>query len=354
MAENAEIVKLFYEENKSPSLVRQRLMEIHPYIKAPSRKKIYRIVKKFECYGAVNDRRHENQGRPRSGRTEENITKVREIIEETPRKSVRGVLKDISNDTSMSSVYRILKFDLKLHPYKISVMQSLKDTDIGSRLAFARWMLTKEDVIDSVWFSDEAHFNLCGHVNKQNMRFWGSNKPDVYDERPLHSEKVTVWAAFSSKGVIGPFFYEEAGETATVTSDRYLRLLRTKFLPALTRRGETPETCWFQQDGAAPHTANVVLNWLTETFGENLISLKTDTKWPPHSPDLSPLDFFLWGYLKDKVYSPKPTTVFEMKHAIRREMKKISADTCHNVINSFRRRLQLVVQKRGGHLEHIL
>lgn len=35
---------------------------------------------------------------------------------------------------------------------------------------------------------------------------------DFYEERPLHSQKVTVWATLSSAGIIGPFFYKEDGK----------------------------------------------------------------------------------------------------------------------------------------------
>lgn len=61
---------------------------------------------------------------------------------------------------------------------------------------------------------------------------------------------MTVWAALSSAGVIGPFFFETDGEVKTVNSDRYLHLLRNKFIPALRRRGNHPADIYFQQDGA--------------------------------------------------------------------------------------------------------
>ena len=128
-----------------------------------------------------------------------------------------------------------------------------------------------------------------------------------------------MWAALSSSGIIGPFFFEAEGETETVNSDRYLKLrLKNKFLPALQRKGVHIADVWFQQDGAAPHAAQVVLSWLEKTFGDRFISFKTEKVWPPHSPDLNPLDFFLWVYLKEKVYIPKPETLVELKSAIRR------------------------------------
>jgi hypothetical protein len=49
---------------------------------------------------------------------------------------------------------------------------------------------------------------------------------------------------------------------------------------------------------------------LKETFGRKFISFKPDKVWPPHSPDLNPLDFFLWGH---NVYNPKPDTLEQLK-----------------------------------------
>lgn len=65
---------------------------------------------------------------------------------------------------------------------------------------------------------------------------------------------------------------------------------------------------WFQQDDATPHTWKILLEWLFEKFGEHFISLRSNIEWQPHSPDLTPSDFFLWDYLKDRVYSPPHNT----------------------------------------------
>ncbi|KAI6653099.1 Histone-lysine N-methyltransferase SETMAR [Oopsacas minuta] len=64
------------------------------------------------------------------------------------------------------------------------------------RLTFAKLIAgkveKKEIDIGNIDWSDEAHFHLSGHVNKQNMRIWGKEKPDPLDSKPLTQEKVTV------------------------------------------------------------------------------------------------------------------------------------------------------------------
>ncbi|GFU50944.1 hypothetical protein TNCV_4461401 [Trichonephila clavipes] len=49
---------------------------------------------------------------------------------------------------------------------------------------------------------DEAHFWLNGYVNKQNCRIWSEANPQVYVETPLHPEKLTVWGALWSGGIL--------------------------------------------------------------------------------------------------------------------------------------------------------
>ena len=93
---------------------------------------------------------------------------------------------------------------------------------------------------------------------------------------------------------------------------------------------------------------------MEETFGDKLISFKTANVWPPHSPDLSPLDFYYWGYLKDTTYNPQPNSLAELQVAITREIRKISNETCAAVIRNFKHRVDVVVLQKGRHLEHIL
>ena len=348
------VVKTYYE-TKSPQDVQRKFKHEFKARKGPSKKHIYSIVKKFERSGAVLD--DNRSGRPRTSRSEENISTLNQTFIDSPTKSIRRASSE--HNIAKSSVQRMLKFDFNLFPYKIQIMQSLSLEDQVERLDFCQWasrvLEENGNAFSNVWFSDECHFLLSGHVNKQNMRFWASEQPHEFTERPLHSEKVTVWCALSSLGIIGPFFFAD-----TVNSERYLSLLRTKFMPALQRLGYNIHEQWFMQDGATPHTANIVLDYLSENFGERVLSRKYPEKtrcgitWPAHSPDFNPLDYFLWGHLKSKVYRPKPVDAAMLKSNIRRECRKVSRETCEAVLENFTLRVNEGKRQKGHHLENVI
>ena len=72
---------------------------------------------------------------------------------------------------------------------------------------------------------------------------------------------------------------------------------------------EDIENIWFQQDSATCHTAEATLNILRPVFEDNIISCRSDVVWPPRSCELTPLDCYLWGAVKDKCYAYKPETI---------------------------------------------
>ena len=145
----AEIVQLYFE-SRSPISVIRMMQKRYPGEDKLSKLQVCRLVKRFQLTGSVEDGRHSNPGRPKSGRSAENVEEVRRLMAETPQKSVRKVLGDITNECSFSNVYRILRFDLKLFPYTISVMQHLKQSDIESRLAFAMWMKDRLNIVGHI------------------------------------------------------------------------------------------------------------------------------------------------------------------------------------------------------------
>jgi len=319
---------------------------------APSEGAIRNLLKKHNETGSVLNDQKGKSGRPKTVRNQDNIERVRLANIENRETSTRRLSAEL--DVSRSSIQRILKRDLKLFPYHIQNRQALSPRDKAGRVTFARQFQDQiarfPFFIRRIHFSDESHFQLNGQVNSHNAIYWGNEKPTIVNHVPLHSEKVTVWAAVSFNGVVGPYFFEEEGQTVTVNKERYQQMLQDFFIPEIAPIGNK----WLQQDGATAHTANTSMALLREHFGDHLISLKTDFPWPAHSPDLSPLDFWLWGDLKGKVYNPKPRNREELKAAIIREMDNITLETCRNAIMNIIPRLEQVLELEGDHFEHLL
>ena len=173
---------------------------------------------------------------------------------------------------------------------------------------------------------------------------------------PLSTEKVTVWCAIGRSGIIGPYWFEdERRRPVTINTERYVEMMMRKFIPALRRKqGVDMNTVIYQQDGAIPHCSNVSLEYLRRYFpGNRLISRRTDNPGPAYSPDLSPADYFLWGYLKERVYANNPQTIEALKANILQEIRRIPLDMCDRVIRNFNVRVATVIQRRGAWIEHI-
>jgi hypothetical protein len=75
-----------------------------------------------------------------------------------------------------------------------------------------------------------------------------------------------------------------------------------------------------------------------------------DKAWPLLSPDLSACDFFLWGYLKQKVYLNRPNTIQALKENIPAEIARIPQDTLRKVMHSVRLPRQFCLESVGAHL----
>ncbi|GFU99119.1 transposable element Tc3 transposase [Trichonephila clavipes] len=166
-----------------------------------------------------------------------------------------------------------------------------------------------------ILFSDEAHFWLNGYVNKQKCRIWSEANPQVYVETPLNPEKLTVWCALWAGGIIGPYLFKnDEGHNVTVNGDRYRAMIANFFIPELNNHDV--QELWFQQDGATCHTARATIDLLKDTFGDRLVSRFGPLNWPLRSCDLTPLDYFLWGYVKSLVYVDKPQTLDHLEDNI--------------------------------------
>lgn len=244
---------------------------------------------------------------------------------------------------------------LNVYPYKIQFVQELVPADYRTRLAYSiqiQELARREPyVINNLIMGDEAHFHLNGFVNKQNMRFWGTTNPRIIHQRCLHPVKVTVWCGVHTERVLGPYFFEDDAESAlTVNGERYREMLVNFVRPEVENMPEV----WWQQDGATAHTARQTIELLRQIFGRRIISRNSEIKWPSRSPDLTAPDFFLWGYLKDRVYHNNPRTIQQLKASIREEIKNINQETLRQVMIHVLERARRCEEQNGGYLKDVI
>jgi len=89
-------------------------------------------------------------------------------------------------------------------------------------------------------------------------------------------------------------------------------------------------------------------------YNRHLNSRFGDMQWPPRSPDLSMCDFFLWGYLKSRVYTHTPRMLNNLKEAIHQEIRPIDHQLLARVMDDFKKRLEHCNQEDGRHLTDII
>ncbi|GFX00865.1 uncharacterized protein TNCV_4578321 [Trichonephila clavipes] len=148
------------------------------------------------------------------------------------------------------------------------------------------------------------------------------------------------------------FFKNDESHSVTVNGDRYRAIITNFFIPELNNHDV--QELWFQQDGATCHTAHATTDLLKDTFGDRLISRFGPVNWPPRSCDLTPLDYFLWGYVKSLVYANKPQTLHHLEENSRRVIADIQPQMLEKVIENWTSRLDYIRASRGSPMPEII
>lgn len=311
---------------------------------------VRQLVSKFRTTFSVKDA-------PRSGRpcvtTEEAQVAVLASVAVNPHASVRSTALEVG--ISKNSVHRVLKKH-KFHPYKIQLHQEINDDDPDRRLQFCEEMIQQIEnnrpinYISQVCFSDEASFSLHGTVNRHNCRYWSDNNPhwmvEAHTQRP---QKLNVWAGILGETIVGPFFIE-----GNLNGVKYLEMLQEHIVPAINEIVQGTFNPVFQQDGAPPHYNVNVRTFLDQQFPGQWIGRRGAIEWPPRSPDLAPLDFFFWGFLKSKVYVTKPQNLDDLRIRIENACQLITPEMLRNVQAAFESRLYFCQEVNGGHFEQLI
>lgn len=363
LRDRALLVKLYYQRNENSNAALREFRLLKKLRKGPmSITNLRKMIQRFEITGTLA--RQPGQGRKVT--SQQQVEEVATAIVEQEMENVQGTssARAVSRNTHIpySTVRKILHQMLLFYPYKISSVQELLPGDAAKRLDFSLIFLARMQV-DATWpwqilWSDEAHFHLNGGINTRNCRIWAANNPHAYMQEPLHSPKVTVWCGFTASFIIGPYFYEENGAsgpvTCTVTAARYADMLQNFTIPQLQQRGCLDSTI-FMQDGAPPHIGLRVQRVLRQHFSNSrMISRAFPTAWPPRSPDLTPCDFWLWGFLKGVVYQGHVSDIATLKDRITLHVRQINSDMLRAAVENVVHRMQFLEFTNGAHIEPYL
>lgn len=227
--------------------------------------------------------------------------------------------------------------------------------DPQRRVQFCHWLRGQlqadNNFANKILWTDECRFTNQGMFNRHNEHYWANVNPNI--TRPVrnqHQFSVNVWAGILGRQLIGPYIYE-----GNLNGMRYLHFLRNEFLEHLD---EIPlaqvRSFWFHQDGAPAHNTRDVRDFLNDQFPGQWIGNGGVVEWPARSPDLTPMDFFLWGTVKGTVYKNHPTDIRELRQNISNAFRILSPAVLQKSVDCVRKRINLCIQVDGEIFEHLL
>lgn len=322
----------------------------YPNVRAITPKIFRRIYGNFEARGRQNAVR--NKAHPITSNEETEIN-VLAYFRAYPQASIRSAQDNLG--VSVSSVHRILK-KYKWHDYKFTKVQHLHPQDGAARVEFCEMFLVKiqedENFKKKVIWTDEAKFSREGIFNTRANHFWGDENPHLTKEQNFQVKFSFNVFALIKDNTLAYYIYDEA-----LTSQKYLEILRTvvdDFVDNLPLN-EAVE-CWYQLDGAPAHCTEAVSRELYQMFEDRWFRRLGPWSWPARSPDLSPLDFYLWGTIKNKVYTN--TTPLrskdELRNRVQAAFQELDPEELGKATSNVEVRIRKCLNINGGHFEHLL
>lgn len=347
-AEKFDMLSCFILSQKNCYVAERMYLEKYPERRQPNKRTFSKLVTNLKQYGSFK--------KPVLSRKKPcNIEKVNNVllaVAENPAISTRQIDKNLG--VAKSTAQFILQKE-SFHPYKYRICQGLRPGDAERRQIFCEWYTRKcqetHNFPYKVIWSDESMVTNNGIFNRRNVHYWSKENLHLYKEsRHQHRFGFNMWAGILGTKILGPFFYHQ-----NLTSERYLNILQIDLeevldiLPLMESYG-----CWFQQDGAPAHNSRAVREYLSVRFTGKLIGTYSETPWPARSPDMTPLDFFLWGYVENYVYKHNFETEVELRRLVLEAFQSITPEMLSNVLESTVRRCYLCLENNGNHFEHLI
>lgn len=281
---------------------------------------------------------------------------VLRLVYQNPTTSTRRIAFQMN--TSHASVWKILKKEC-LYPFHFRRVQNLHEPDYNGRAVFGSWLLRQRRLVlnfcDRILWTDEANFNRTGITNFRNLHMWAPKEENPLVVRPASFQiefSINVWAGMIGDCLIGPFVLP-----SRLTGQAYLSFLQEDF-PGLMEDVDlqTRSRMWFQHDGAPAHFSTIVRDHLNATYSERWIGRGGPVAWPARSPDMTPLDFYFWGHMKQLVYSTPIESREELLQKVIAAANQIrnDSDVLKRTTRSVALRATICIDENGGHFEQLI
>lgn len=277
------------------------------------------------------------------------VKAVREKIRRNPQRSARKLASE--HNISYTSMRRVLRYDLKLKPYKKKRRHGLTIKNIENRKQKCR-VLLKRHAGSNIVFCDEKLFLLQPSLNVQNDRVYAVTLEDIPQnkraaQRFQNVPKIMVWGAISTEAKFPLVFIKN---NIRINAEYYKRNILQQHLLPNAKKIFGNRKWVFQQDGAPAHRAKTVQRYLKEHVPDFI----DKDSWPAASPDLNPLDYFVWGYMLSKLKDlniAKVTNLAKFESILVKIWDEMPMDIVRAACNSFSERLRRVVKENGGRIE---
>lgn len=326
-----------------------KIPEVATFLKV-DRSFVYKIKRSLDESGSDAQsvaKRKKHSRRSDSIRDHDFITKVEKIVDDDPSKSIRAIARELQ--VHHKTVWRCIHEDLRYSSYVMRRGQFMTEQTKKNRYEKCQKLLRKikhPEEPQLLWFfSDEKNFDQDQKVNRRNDRWLCQDPADV--PHVMHTKfpaTVMVLSIVSNKGdVMPPYFFEKG---LRVNAEGYVAVLRDVVKPWIDQVAKWRPYV-FQQDSAPAHKAKVTQNWMSK----NLHSHITPDFWPPNSPDLNPLDYYVWGVVERDTNKHPHSTIDSLKSTIKQVMVNMDKTMLTKACGRFRPRIEAVIDAEGGFIE---
>lgn len=311
---------------------------------AMSQTQVYYWYKEFkEGRLEVEDLPHDR--RPQSSCSEENIEKVKEMVLENRRVTVREIAEDInisvgSAHTIIHDVLDMRRVSARLVPRLLNFYQK------EHRKSVAKEMLTMSDIdVQHIITGDETWvYEYDVETSQQSSEWRAPGDPKPKKPRQSRSKiKAMMIVFFDYQGVVHSEFLP-TGQTAN--AEWYVNVLRHLREDIRRKRPELwANQSWFlHHDNAPIHTAHLTRDYLTKN-NVNVIPQA------PYSPDMAPCDFFLFPKLKLPLRGKHFETIEAIKENSQKELKAIPKHAYENCYKDWKKRWHMCIASDGDYFE---